>query len=238
MLSVIIPAYNEADSIVGTADELVSVLQREGIEYEVVIVDDGSRDGTIEQITALQQNGSRIKAVRYENNMGKGHALKYGFQFCEGDLVLFLDASDLPPAQIPRFVQYMTEHGADIAIGSKRHPLSEVRYPLTRRLYSRAYSLLIQIMFDLSITDTQVGLKLFKREVLDEVFPKVLVKRYAFDLELLANAKRLGYNTVEVPIVLAYGLSSRMDMKNIGYMFVDTLAIFYRMRILRHYDRK
>ena len=238
MLSVIIPAYNEANNICRTVGDLEKTLRDSGLESEVIIVDDGSLDGTLERAMSFKSTVMNVKAVRYENNMGKGHALKYGFEYTEGDLVLFLDAdSDLPPAQIPLFVEYMIKYSADVVVGSKRHPLSDVHYPLSRRMYSRAYGLLTRGLFDLRIADTQVGLKLFRRDVLENVSPKVLVKRYAFDLELLANASRLGYRTVEAPVILSYQLSSRIGFGDIGRIFMDTVAVFYRMRILHYYDR-
>ena len=87
------------------------------------------------------------------------------------------------------------------------------------------------------MSDTQAGIKLFKREVLQQVFPKILVKRYAFDVENLANAIKFGYKIVEVPVVLNYHYSSNVNLKAIWYMFVDTIAIFYRMNILHYYDK-
>lgn len=239
MLSVLVPAYNEAGNIVKTIEELVVVLGEPRLEYEVVIIDDGSKDDTYEQASLMTQLHSSIKVYRYEQNQGKGYALKYGFQFTQGDLVLFIDAdSDLPPSQIPRFLEYMTNNHADIVIGSKKHPLSNVKYPFTRRFFSTGYRLIVKIMFDLNVTETQIGIKLFQREVLEKVFPKILVKRYAFDLELLTNANRMGYKIAEAPVELNYQFSSRVSPKMIWDIFVDTLAIFYRMRILHYYDKE
>ena len=237
MISVLVPAYNEAQNLSRTIEETVNILQRCGLEHEVIVVDDGSEDGTYEKALSIAKQHENVRTLGYKQNMGKGHALKHGFQFARGDLVLFLDAdSDLPPSQIPKFLDYIGENGADVVVGSKRHPLSKVDFPLSRRILSKGYSLLIGLMFNLDIADTQVGIKLFRWEVLDRVFPKVLVKRYAFDLELLVNAARSGYRIAEAPIELNFYDSSGLDFKGIWRIFLDTLAVFYRMRILHYYD--
>ncbi len=239
MISVIMPAYNKVQNISSAIEDTVNTLEKYGLEYEVIVVDDGSNDGTYDKVASVAKEHVSVKVFSYKENKGKGYALKYGFQFAQGDLVLFLDAdSDLPPSQIPLFLDRMVENNIDIVIGSKRHPLSEVKYPLLRRFLSRGYSLLITLMFNLNTTDTQVGIKLFRKDVLDQVLPKLLVKKFAFDVELLANAKRLGYSIIEVPVVLDYNHVSRINLRDIWYIFLDTLAIFYRMKILHYYDRR
>lgn len=239
MISVIMPAYNEAQNLSRTIEETTNMLERCGLEHEVIVVDDGSEDGTYEKALSIAKEHKNVRVFGYKENMGKGHALKHGYQFARGDLVLFLDAdSDLPPSQTPKFLDYMGKNGADVVIGSKRHPLSKVDFPLSRRILSKGYSLLIKLMFNLNVADTQVGIKLFHREVLEQVFPKVLVKRYAFDLELLVNAARLGYRIAEAPVELNFHNSSGIDFKGIRRIFLDTLAVFYRMRILHYYDKR
>jgi dolichol-phosphate mannosyltransferase len=237
-LSVIVPAYNEAVSIALTVKNIEEALKGYRGGYEIIVVDDGSKDDTLERALSVAAANSSVRVLSYQDNNGKGHALKHGFQLAKGDLALFLDAdSDLPPSQIPRFLDRMSVGDVDIVIGSKRHPDSEVHYPAARRLFSKAYSLLVMALFQLNITDTQTGVKLFDRKVLDDVFPKVLVKRYAFDLEVLVNAKRLGYRIAEMPVVLNYRFRSRIKTKAIWGIFLDTLAIFYRMKILHYYDK-
>jgi hypothetical protein len=98
--------------------------------------------------------------------------------------------------------------------------------------------MLVRSLFGLPVRDTQTGIKLFKREVLERVLPRVLVKRFAFDLELLANVHHFGYRIVEAPVVVNFNrVCSRLHLPAVWNVFVDTLAIFYRMRILRYYDR-
>lgn len=239
MISVIMPAHNEAQNLSSAIKETVTTLENCGLGYEVVVIDDGSKDGTYEKALSIAKEQENIKTFGYKKNMGKGYALKYGFQFAQGNLVLFLDADlDLSPPPISIFLDYMRESGTDIVVGSKRHPLSKVGFPFSRRILSKGYSLLIKILFNVYITDTQVGIKLFRREVLEQVFPKVLVKRYAFDIELLANATRLGYTIAEAPIELKYHYDSGINLIAIWRILWDTMATFYRMKILRYYDRR
>lgn len=133
----------------------------------------------------------------------------------------------------------MRNRRADVVIGSKHHPASKLHYPFARKVISRIYALVLKILFNLPLRDTQTGLKIFKHDVLKRVFPKVLCKRYAFDLELLVNANRLGYRVAEAPVVLNFRRPvkwGRIGLNDIYLTGLDTLAIFYRMYILKYYD--
>ena len=237
-LSVIVPAYNEGDKIYYNLSRMKNTFDTLGKNYEVVIVDDGSKDSTLKEAKKFSKKFKKFKVMSYKRNKGKGFAIKKGFFKTKGDLVTFIDADgDLPPKQIRTFLRYLKEYGADAVIGSKRHPDSNVDYPLKRKFLSWSYSFMNKILFNLSVKDTQSGLKLFKREVLEDVFPKTLVKRFAFDLEILANAHKRGYKIVEAPIVINHTTKFKgIGFKTIFPIFVDTIAIAYRMYIKRHYD--
>lgn len=130
-----------------------------------------------------------------------------------------------------------------MVIGSKRHPRSKLYYPLHRKIVSAVYFFLIKLMFRLPIHDTQTGLKLFKREVLEKVFPQMLVKKFAFDLELLVLAHRHRFKIAEAPVVVDYRpnigrkIKRWVRLNDIYTTWWDTMAIFYRLYILRHYDK-
>jgi glycosyltransferase involved in cell wall biosynthesis len=240
MLSILMPAYNEAQSIAENVCETVETMRGLGIDFEIVVVDDGSLDGThTAAIDALRAWPECVRIVRCRRNKGKGNALICGTAYSKGEYVAFLDADmDLHPEQLENFFAIMNSAGADVVIGSKFHPQSKVEYPRLRRIYSFFYFMLVRSLFGLPVRDTQTGIKLFKREVLEKVLPRVLVKRFAFDLELLANVHHFGYRIVEAPVVVNFNrVCSRLRLPAVWNVFVDTLAIFYRMRILRYYDQ-
>jgi glycosyltransferase involved in cell wall biosynthesis len=240
MLSILMPAYNEARSIAENVCETVDTMRALGIQFEIVVIDDGSLDGThTAAIEALRAWPDLVRVVRCRRNRGKGNALICGTSYSKGEYVAFLDADmDLHPEQLENFFEVMKAKDADVVIGSKFHPDSKVEYPRLRRIYSFFYFMLVRLLFGLPVRDTQTGIKLFKREVLERVLPRVLVKRFAFDIELLANAHHFGYRVVEAPVEVNFTrVCSRLRLPAVWNVFVDTLAIFYRMRILRYYDR-
>ncbi|MFN2450439.1 MAG: glycosyltransferase [Candidatus Baltobacteraceae bacterium] len=238
-ISVVMPAYNEAHLIIANLMETAETLSSFEYDYEIIVVDDGSPDKTyLHAARLLTSHPERVRVVRYDKNAGKGNALMCGAQFARGDYVVFLDADmDLHPSQLPTFFGIMEAQACDVVIGSKRHVLSNVNYPWQRRLYSCVYYGLVRALFGLPVKDTQTGLKLFRREVIDRVFPRILCKRFAFDLEVLVNANRLGYRIESAPVTLrfqrAYG---RINFRDVKDMLLDTLAIFYRVST-RYYDR-
>lgn len=138
-------------------------------------------------------------------------------------------------------LEHFRWYNADIIVGSKRHPVSKVQYPWPRKILSWGYQLLVRILFGLNIKDSQVGLKLYRREVLEDVLPRILVKEFAFDIEILAVAYHLRYVRIyEAPVELSFTGFSSITSKNFWRIIFqtlwDTLAVFYRLRILHYYD--
>jgi len=241
-LTVVVPVYNGGDEIVANVETIRSVVADglPGEEIEVVVVSDGSIDGSAERLLETRSD-RRIRVIHYDRNLGKGYAVKAGALAAHGDWVALVDADlDLDPAAIPSFLALARQERLDFAIGSKRHPDSVVNYPRSRRMASWGYQQLNRFLFRLDVRDTQVGLKVFSRRVVDDVFPLLLVKRFAFDLELLAVAKALGYGRIrELPVRLDYRFTgSGVGSTAVLLALWDTAAIFYRLRILRTYARK
>lgn len=233
-LSVVMPAYNNADIVINLK-EAIKALERVTKDFELILVDDGSKNKLF--FEAKKINYNRVKVVGYSKNQGKGHAIKYGSRFATGDYVTFLDSGrDINPEQIKSFIEIMEREKADIVIGSKKHKDSKLYYPAMRRFMSFIYQMVNRILFGLNVKDTQVGLKLFKGEVIRKIMPMIVVKRFAFDLELLVIATKYGYKIVEAPVTIKYKFKSTVNPKAVFWMLWDTAAVFYRAKILHQYD--
>lgn len=239
-LSVIVPAYNEARHITMNIRALDASLAKLDMPYQIIVVDDASQDQTLPAARRAATGRSNVVVTSCPAHGGKGLALQHGFSKADGDIVGFIDADmDLHPRQVGILLKQFEQAKADIAVGSKTHPRSRVDYPWFRRFLSLGYRLLTRMLFNLTVRDTQVGLKLFNRAVLEEVMPRLVVKRFAFDVELLAVASHYGYTKViEVPITLDYHFSSTVRWSDIRNMLQDTLGIFYRLRIKRYYQQQ
>lgn len=239
LLSVIVPAYKQEKTIEKDLKNIDQVL-KQGLRdyaYEIICVVDGEVDKTFEN--AKKVKSDKLKVIGYQHNKGKGYAVRYGIVRSKGDLISFLDAGmDISPKGIMMCMAHMEWYSADIIVGSKRHPVSRVNYPWYRYIFSIGYHLGIKLLFNLPLTDTQSGIKIFKRQVLEKVLPRLLVKRYAMDIEMLAVAKHLGFSRIyEAPIEVTFDQrTSRINWKTIFRMVWDTLTVFYRLNILHYYD--
>ncbi|MHB1504269.1 MAG: glycosyltransferase [Acidimicrobiales bacterium] len=235
-VSFVVPYYNPGPRFCPNLAALAGVLERSGVSYEIIAVSDGSTDGCDAMLGAVSP---RLRLVRLDHNWGKGQALRVGLSMGRGAYLGFIDADgDLPAEQVASFVALVRSHDPDVVLGSKRHPMSEVAYPPLRRLYSWGFQQLVRVLFALKVRDTQTGLKIVRREVLADVLPRMLEKRFAFDLELLVVARRLGYRRFfEAPVRIEERLTSTVSSRAVWSTLVDTLAIFYRLRVLRWYDR-
>lgn len=239
LLSVIVPAYKQGRTIkkdLETIDRVLSDGLRD-YDYEIICVVDGDLDDTLRE--AKKVKSEKIKALGYKENQGKGYAVRFGIACSRGDLVSFLDAGmEISPKSIMMLMAHMEWYNADIIVGSKRHPASRVNYPFLRHILSIGYHWGVKILFGIPITDTQSGIKIFKREVLKKILPRLLVKKYAMDIEMLAVAKHLGFDRIyEAPIEVTFDReTSRINWQTVARQVWDTLAVFYRLKILHYYD--
>lgn len=240
-LSIIVPAYRQGNTIIKNIRKIVSVLEDVSPgAYEIIVVEDGKLDNSFELLR--KENIPFVKLVGYKVNHGKGYAVRFGMARSTGDIIGFIDAgSDLDPKGLKILLVHMEWYEADVIVGSKWHPVSRVKYPWWRKIISKVYGLYVKLLFGLDISDTQLGMKFFRREVLEKVLPRLLVKKYAMDIELLAVAQRVGFTRIyEAPIELDWSQIDSQISKNIFRsiwdMAWDTLAVFYRLRILHYYD--
>lgn len=239
LLSIVVPAYKQETTIKKDLETIDKVLSSglSDYDFEIICVVDGQVDKTYEN--AMKVSSPHVKVYSYEQNNGKGYAVRFGMARSKGNVVSFLDAGmDISPASVMMLMAHMEWYNADIVVGSKRHPVSRVNYPLFRRIYSIGYHLVVKILFGLPLTDTQSGIKVFKREVMEKIMPRLLVKKYAMDIEMLAVAKYLGFDRIyEAPIEVTFDAgTSSVRWKTIFRMLWDTLTVFYRIRILHYYD--
>ena len=235
-LSVVLPCHNAAPGLQAVLERLLDRVQEVG-SYEIIVVSDGSTDETVEIAESLPS--SAVRVIDYPTREGKGHALQVGLADARGAYVAFCDADgDIEPDAIEPFLAVMKLYEPDIVLGSKRHPLSEVHYPPLRRLLSWSYHKLARVLFHVNVRDTQTGFKLIRRDVLAAVLPRMLEKRYAFDLEFLVVARSLGFKRVfEAPVRIHYRFASQVDLRSVLGIGLDTLAIFYRHYVLNTYRR-
>lgn len=241
LISVILPAYKQEQTIYQDIHKIITALEDLRYDYELIVVVDGMVDNTYKK--AKKVKNKNVKVVGYETNHGKGYAVRFGIAKSKGDIIGFLDSGgDLNEKWLSMMLEHFRWYNADIIIGSKRHPVSIVKYPTGRKILSWGYQMLIRILFGLNIRDSQVGMKLYRREVLEKVLPRLIVKHFAFDIEILVVAHKLGFKRIfEAPVEIDFthvtsNITSKSFWRIIYAMLRDTMAIFYRLKILHYYN--
>ena len=238
-LSVIVPSYNEEDRIRKNLLEIKKTLAPYVDSFEILAVNDGSPDNTREEILKASEDNPEIRYEGYEVNRGKGGAIRHGISRASGDIIGFIDADlDIAPEHLVRYLKRMDETGADVVIGSKMHKDSNLEYPALRRFVSWGYYFILKILFGMSIKDTQTGIKLYRGDLIRKIAPKLRVKGYAFDIEVLALCAHEGAVIEEMPVDIVFkrgGSFGRIRIGDIFRMFFDTVGIWWNLKIRRSY---
>jgi len=233
-LSFVVPAYNEEDFIEDMLGSIDEVIAGKHIPYEILVVNDGSRDDTLANARRYARKNGHVKVVSYSKNVGKGHAIKTGFMKANGDIVVFADSDmEIDLTVISEYLSTLKH--ADIVIASKRHSNSHVDVPTSRRVLSECFNGLVRLLTGVPLKDTQSGLKAMRKSAFIDIFPRLAVKRYAFDVELLAVAHLCGLKVVEMPVNIK--LDAKFKPKDMWHMFLDLLGIAYRLRVIHWYQR-
>jgi len=239
--SLIIPVYKQEKTIKNDLESIIKQLSILTVPFEIIPVVDGELDQSFERAKSLGDR--RVNVVGYKTNHGKGYAVRYGFSHATGDIIGFMDAGgDLKPEALPRMLTQFEFQDADVVVGSKRHPESKVEYPFHRKVLTFVYQKFTKLLFGLDISDTQVGMKIYKRKLLEDVLPRLLVKQFAFDIEILAVAYHLGYRKIYEAPVEIHHFSAKTSivwsklLRIILSMVNDTLAVYYRLHILHYYN--
>ena len=233
-LSVVVPAFNEGSSIESALVNLDDVFKRDQRSYEIVVIDDGSSDNTLLEALLYARKNVHVRVLSSDENNGKGYALKTGFMKSIGDVVVFADSGlEIKLDVVSKYIEALNR--GDIVIASKWHPESRVDISLLRRSLSHCFNVLVKIMIGINVKDTQTGLKAIKKSSFENIIPWLTIKRFAFDVELLAVANLHGLKIVEMPVQLR--LNAPPKTKEILKMFIDLLRITYRVRVLQVYGK-
>tara|TARA_Y100000590_G_scaffold468257_1_gene650375 strand:- start:335 stop:1123 length:789 start_codon:yes stop_codon:yes gene_type:complete len=236
-VSVVVPIYRQEQTVAEDLCRIDDSMSEWCDDYEIIAVVDGLIDKSAEVAKNLSLKNLRV--IEIQKNQGKGFAVRTGLKECTGEVVGFIDGGmDILPDAIAEGVRIVTG-GADIAIGSKRHPLSDVKYPLIRRVFSLGYQGLSKGLFDLTVLDTQVGAKFMRRDVMDAVVNSLKIRGFAMDVELLALARRRGFvKFEEFPVKIDLVFTSSVSWVSVLHMLGDTIQIFWEMRVRKHYDQE
>jgi dolichyl-phosphate beta-glucosyltransferase len=227
-LSVVIPAYNEAGRLPDALALLAGGLDGQGPSFELILVDDGSTDGTLEIMRRAERDQPNVRVVALTPNRGKGRALAEGVKVSRGDLVLISDTDFSTPIQELGKLCAALEAGADVAIASRalRGSTIEVSQPVHRVLMGKTFNLMVQALVLPGIWDTQCGFKLFRGPVARELFGQLRTEGFAFDVEVLYRARRAGYSVAEIPVRWAHSAPTRLSsLRHSAQMFRDLLRI-------------
>jgi dolichyl-phosphate beta-glucosyltransferase len=237
-LSVVIPAYNE-ERVIGATVERVCEYLGSG-DNELLVVDDGSRDCTADLVESQRPRYPQIRLLRMPGNSGKGGAIRAGVLASSGRYVLYTDADLVYPIEgAEPFIEAL-DRGADVAIGSRSHTRTlfalnprHFSYIYQRYLVGRAYIWTVNRMLGLGVTDTQCGFKCFRGEVARDVFSRLRLTDFAFDVEAVFVARLLGYRVVELPVYFLYlGEQSSVELAR------DSLRMLRDLRTIRENGRR
>jgi dolichyl-phosphate beta-glucosyltransferase len=229
-LSVIIPAYNEEQRLPGTLESVYDYLTAAGRDFEIVVVDDGSHDHTVEVVDDFAREHPRVRVLSYQPNQGKGHALRTGILSAKGELMLIDDADGSSPIEELVRLEAGITSGADVAIGSRAKPdaTRKVEALAYRKVIGNTFNAIVQGLLLPGIYDTQCGFKLFKGNVARDIFSASRIDGYGFDVEILYIAKLRGYKIEEVAINWHNVAGSKVNVFiDSPKMLVDVLQIAF-----------
>jgi dolichyl-phosphate beta-glucosyltransferase len=233
-LSIIVPAYNEEQRLPPTLDRLYAFLQTQPVRWEIVVVDDGSRDRTCAVVEDAMLRIPHLRLVKQIPNRGKGAAVRRGMLAARGQLRVMCDADcSMPPEQLPRLLAPIIACESEIAIGSRyvEGAKSDIKQPRYRVLWSRLCNKVIQRSLVPGVRDTQCGFKAFTAEAARDLFGRGRIDGWAFDLEILALARRRGFAISEIGVEWSDDGRSRVNpLKDMWKVIREALTIRRNLR--------
>ena len=226
--TIVIPAYNESERLTESIPKVLEYLNAREFAAEVIVVNDGSSDGTPDVVRRFAASDSRFVLLENPGNRGKGYSVRNGMLHARGAVALFTDADLSSPVTEADKLFAALRKGADVAIGSRwlQRELQTERQPLLRQLYGRLFNLALRIVLGLTYKDTQCGFKAFNRRAIETIFTRQQVERWGFDPELLFLADKFRLKTAEVPVEWAHDHRSKINPLRDGLrMGVEVLKI-------------
>ena len=239
-LSIIIPAYNEESRLPKTLDLIHAYLNATGVSSEVIVVDDGSRDGTVQCVELKSRGWPALRVVKNPGNHGKGYSVRHGMLEARGKIVLFTDADlSAPIEEADKLLAALSTN--DVAIGSRamNRKLIEVHQPWTREIAGIVFNTIVRVVLGLNFEDTQCGFKAFRREKSKTIFEQQRIERFGFDPELLFLAQRNGLSIAEVPVRWSNAPGTTVSMwDGIRAMFFEVAKIRWNAMTGKYPRRK
>ncbi|MDE1156573.1 MAG: glycosyltransferase family 2 protein [Acidobacteriaceae bacterium] len=237
-LSIVIPAYNEAARIEGTLERVVGCIAKRSWDAEVIVVDDGSSDQTVDVVRYWMENHACVKLVQNPGNRGKGFSVRNGLLQAGGEIVMFTDADLSAPIEEAVRLMDALEAGADVAIGSRWLDKQKqiVHQPLYRRFFGRCFNYVTRRVMGLPYKDTQCGFKAFKHDAAQVIFRLQTIERWGFDPEILFIARKLRYKIVEVPVTWGHDERSRISYLKDGMKMLEEMAQIRTNSLRGKYD--
>ena len=231
-ISVIVPAYNEADRILPSLQRIGVYMAQHHPDYELLVVDDGSTDGTAAAVRRGSDPANHLKVLGYGGNRGKGYAVRFGALASAGEVILFSDADLSTPIEEMEKMVPLIAQGYDLVIGSRAHAQSEIRrhQPFCREIAGKFFNVLVRLLVTRNFRDTQCGFKLFRREPMLPVLRAQRIDGFAFDVEMITLAEAGGLKVAEVPVVWINSPASRVRLSAAARAYVDLLGIRMRAR--------
>ena len=233
-LSIVVPAYNEEHRLPPTLAKLHAFLATQPLRYEIVVVDDGSKDNTTGVVEATMAEIPNLRLVRQIPNRGKGAAVRRGMLEARGQIRVMCDADgSMPPTELPKLLAPIIQCKAEIAIGSRyvEGAKTDVKQPFYRVLWSRLCNRMIQKSLVPGVRDTQCGFKAFTAEAARDLFRYARIDGWAFDLEILALARRRGFGIAEVGVEWKDDGRSRVNpLKDMWKVIKEALTIRRNLR--------
>ena len=237
--SIVIPAYNERARIIATLESVIRTVRAEGWNAEVIVVNDGSTDETVDLVLEFAKKAPEVRLMQNPRNSGKGYSVRSGVLHAQGEIVMFTDADLSAPIDEASRLFEAIEQGADIAIGSRWLETSRQthRQPLYRQFFGRCFNALTRMVMRLPYADTQCGFKAFTRSAAQTVFQLQTIERWGFDPEILFIARKRGFRVREVPVSWAHDARTRISYLRDGMQMLKELAIVRWNALLGRYGR-